>query len=247
MMKIFVVAALSLLHFGAAQSFKDEQVQYPKVKNAFKEKSENVDTLLRRHALQRSSLNIFLRAFKNEKELELWGKNKNEQKFKLITTYPFCNISGVLGPKRKEGDLQIPEGVYQINHFNPQSSFYLSLGINYPNASDVKLGVKGKLGGEIYIHGNCVTIGCIPITDDLIKELYIFAVEARNNGQMEIPVHIFPVRLDQRALSSLREYFPADSVKQAFWDNLAPIYRQFEETRTLNPVAVDSDGKYIIQ
>ncbi len=215
------------------------------MKTAFKEKGHFVDSLLKEHGIHITLLNIFLRAFKHEKRLELWGKNNNDEKYQLMKIYPFCETSGDLGPKRKEGDLQIPEGVYDINHFNPESSFHLSLGINYPNASDAILGFKGKLGGEIYIHGDCVTIGCIPITDELIKELYIFAVEARNNGQIEIPVHIFPTRLDQHGILTLRESFPSDSIKVAFWNNLAPIYKQFEENRILKPVTIDSKGKYI--
>ncbi|MBI2429100.1 MAG: L,D-transpeptidase family protein [Ignavibacteriales bacterium] len=246
-MKQFVLLILVVIQLCDAQSFKDEQLRFPRVKTAFKEKSDVVDSLLNKYIIQRSALNIFLRAFKSEKELELWGKNKNDSKYRLITTYPFCETSGGLGPKRKEGDLQIPEGVYSINHFNPTSSFYLSLGINYPNASDAILGVKGKLGGEIYIHGDCVTIGCIPITDDLMKELYVVAVEARNSGQTEIPVHIFPTRLDRNGLSALRKYLPSDSITHLFWNNLEPIYRQFEETRTLKPVEVDSRGRYFIR
>lgn len=246
-MKTVIVAAFLLLHLCSAQSFKDEQLRYSRVKAAFKAKTDHVDTLLERHALQRASLHIFLRVFKNEKRVELWGMNRDDRIFRLITTYPFCVTSGELGPKRTEGDRQIPEGIYYINHFNPESSFHLSLGINYPNASDAILGVKGKLGGQIYIHGNCVTIGCIPITDDLIKELYIVAVEARNNGQMEIPVHIFPARLDTHGLSALRDFFPSDSIKHAFWNNLAPIYRQFEETRIVKPVTINDKGEYIIQ
>lgn len=246
-MKILSVLFFLVVSCAGSQSFKQEQLRFSRVKTAFMEKEHFVDSLLKEHNIKRTSLNIFLRAFKNEKRLELWGRNDNEEKYQLVRIYTFCETSGDLGPKRKEGDLQIPEGIYFINHFNPESSFYLSLGINYPNASDAILGFKGKLGGEIYIHGNCVTIGCIPITDEMIKELYLFAVEARNNGQIEIPVHIFPARLDRSGLSALREYLPSDSVKNAFWNNLVPIYQQFEHTHVLTSVMVDSIGRYIIR
>lgn len=124
------------------------------------------------------------------------GKRKRRNP---VCTYPFCASSGILGPKRKEGDRQIPEGIYYINHFNPVSNFHLSLGINYPNPSDKILSDPAQPGESFYIHGNCVTIGCIPISDDKIKELYILAVEAYNNGQVKIPVHIFPDRLPNEA------------------------------------------------
>ena len=102
--------------------------------------------------------------------MEVWIKEASKDYYVLLNTYDFCTTSGTLGPKRKEGDLQIPEGIYTINHFNPQSNFYLSLGINYPNASDKILSDPVHPGGDIYLHGNCVTIGCIPLTDDKIKE-----------------------------------------------------------------------------
>jgi murein L,D-transpeptidase YafK len=246
MNRFYFVLVLIVVQCIMSQTFKDKQIQFARVMIAFKEKNNRVDTLLKKHHIQKNELNIFLRAFKSEKRLELWGKNKNDKHYVLITTYPFCEVSGDLGPKRKEGDGQIPEGIYEINHFNPESNFYLSLGISYPNKSDAILGAKGKLGGEIYIHGNCVTIGCIPITDDLIKELYVFAVEARNNGQEEIPVHIFPTTLDDTKLNALKEYAKSDSEKIEFWKNLYAIYRQFEATKTLKPVSIDSKGRYII-
>lgn len=246
-MRRFFVLVLLATQLNIAQSFKEEQLRFSRVKTAFREKEGKVDTLLMKCRINKTSLNIFLRAFKHEKRLELWGKHSDDRKFQLITQYPFCKSSGDLGPKRKEGDGQIPEGVYHINHFNPNSNFCLSLGINYPNASDAILGVKGKLGGEIYIHGDCVTIGCIPITDDRIKELYVVAVIARNNGQRDIPVHIFPTMLDASRLSGLREHAPFDTLTHLFWENLAPVYEQFEQSRSLKPVAIDGRGRYRIR
>lgn len=164
-------------------SFKESQHQFPRVKASYSEKEQTVKGYFTSKKLEYEGFQLFLRAFKKEQQLEVWVREAEDDQFTLLHTYPFCATSGKVGPKRKEGDLQIPEGIYQINHFNPQSNFYLSLGINYPNASDKILSDKHQPGGSIYIHGNCVTIGCIPITDDKIKELYILAVEARNNGQ----------------------------------------------------------------
>jgi murein L,D-transpeptidase YafK len=150
----------------------------------------------------------------------------------------------MLGPKRKEGDLQIPEGIYYVNHFNPLSNFFLSLGINYPNSSDKLFADKEHPGGSIYIHGNCVTIGCIPITDDKIKELYVLAVEARSSGQDKIPVHIFPARLDAGQLEKLGRNYPEHLL---FWKNLQEIYKDFETTHQLRKVTVDSGGVYRLE
>ena len=186
---------------------------------------------------------LFIRAFKNEKILEVWIKEKNADQFTLLHTYEFCTSSGSLGPKRRQGDLQIPEGVYHINHFNPESNFYLSLGLNYPNASDKILSDKQHPGSSIYIHGNCVTIGCIPLTDDKIKELYIMAVEAKNGGQEKIPVHVFPTRLTEQGISFLKRNH-ASSGHVEFWENLKKVYDDFEETRKLKPVKVNKAGQY---
>jgi hypothetical protein len=105
-------------------------------------------------------------------------------------------MAGELGPKRKQGDNQTPEGFYAISYFNPRSDFHLSLHIDYPNRRDRAAGADGvKLGGDIFIHGGCLSEGCLAITDEGIRELYWLAVEARSVGQRRIPVHIFPARL----------------------------------------------------
>lgn len=216
---------------NSAPGFKEQQLKFDRVKSAYAEKENIVKELLRTRDIK-GDYGIFIRAFKREEQLEVWIREKQSEKFSLLLTYPFCSTSGTLGPKRKEGDLQIPEGVYYINHFNPFSIFHLSLGINYPNASDKILSDKQHPGGAIYIHGNCVTIGCIPITDDKIKELYVLAVEAKNAGFENIPVHIFPARKIE------------ELTKSAFWDNLKTIYDDFEANKKLRPIKIDTTGAY---
>jgi murein L,D-transpeptidase YafK len=210
-------------------SFKDDQLRFDRVKAAYEEKENVVNGMLKTKGID-GNYKLFLRAFKKEKELEVWVTQGTT--YQLLATYNFCTSSGTLGPKRKEGDLQIPEGVYHINHFNPFSTFHLSLGINYPNASDRILGDKEHPGSAIYIHGDCVSIGCIPITDDKIKELYILAVESKNNGYTKIPVHIFPQR-------EIEESTP-------FWKNLKVIFNDFEKTKKIRPITVNKAGLYVI-
>ncbi len=236
-----------ILQGAMAQSLKEQQLKFPRVSSAFEKKNSVVNNMLSAAKIDPDAFEIFLRAFKSEQRLEVWAKNRSAQTFVLITSYPFCASSGVLGPKRQEGDGQIPEGIYHIRHFNPLSSFHLSLGINYPNASDAVLGVKGKLGGEIYIHGDCVTVGCIPITDDLIKELYILAMNARSGGQKEIPVHIFPFPLNEEGEKKLRTMEGLETSTKKLWMELMPIYRSFESTRTIVPVTIDRNGTYHLQ
>jgi murein L,D-transpeptidase YafK len=88
-----------------------------------------------------------------------------------------------------------------------------------------------------------VTIGCIPITDDKIKELYILAVEAKNNGQQNIPVHIFPARLTDDGLSYLKQTLP-NSEHYEFWKNLKVVFDDFEDSKTLRKVKVNARGQY---
>jgi len=225
-------------------SFKEAQLKHSRVKTAYDEKESVVKQYFTEKKLSYQKFQLFIRAFKKEQTLEVWIRETGKEEFELLHTYDFCTTSGTLGPKRKEGDLQIPEGVYHINHFNPQSNFYLSLGLNYPNASDKILSHATKPGGSIYIHGNCVTIGCIPITDEKIKELYVLAVESRNGGQEKIPVHVFPAKLEKGAVEGLiAGHSPNEKIK-SFWKNLEPIYQDFESTKKLRTVRVNSKGEY---
>jgi murein L,D-transpeptidase YafK len=225
--------------------FKKNQLENARVKEAYAEKEKTILNYFKEKGFSYSGFNLFIRAFKAEQKLEVWIKEKDNNAYSHLHTYNFSNTSGIPGPKRKEGDLQIPEGVYRINHFNPQSNFHLSLGINYPNASDKILSDKKQPGSSIYIHGNCVTVGCIPITDDKIKELYILAVEAKNNGQESIPVHIFPAKFNDYSFTTLKENETNKSLF-SFWRNLKSVYHDFENTKTVKNINVNKQGEYEI-
>jgi murein L,D-transpeptidase YafK len=239
----FLIAVLLMLQQA---SFKETQLNEARVKIAYEHVQDTVKKYFSDKKLSMEKFQLFVRAFKKEQILEVWIKEKNEDQFVLLHTYDFCATSGVLGPKRKQGDLQIPEGIYSINHFNPVSNFYLSLGINYPNQSDLILSDKKKPGSAIYIHGGCATVGCIPITNESIKELYILAVEAKNNGQNKILVHIFPTKLDVNGIDLLRKE-TADIETIRFWENLQLVYLDFQTSKKLKSVKVDKSGRYSLQ
>jgi len=226
--------------------FKNDQLRYSRVRNAYSEKEELIKQFFNAQRVIYPSADIFIRAFKHEQLLELWARSNNDSTFKLVKSYKICALSGELGPKRREGDLQIPEGFYYINLFNPASNFHLSMQINYPNKSDRILGDKNHPGGLIFIHGNCVTIGCIPIRDEYIKELYIVSVEAKDNGQNKIPVHIFPCKMDSTRLNSVKPISPGKS-KHQFWDDLQSIYKFLETNKQLPNISVDNKGRYFIK
>ncbi len=233
----------------AGAEFKREQMRHPRVRTAYAEKQAAVRQLFAAKILPFPPTRLLLRIFKADGQLELWGAPPDAAGYQLIKTYPICAASGKLGPKRQEGDMQVPEGFYFIDSFNPQSNYFLSMRVNYPNESDRLLGVKGDLGSLIYIHGNCVTIGCVPLTDDGIKELYLVAVEARAAGQKKIPVHIFPTRLDAAGmdkLAILAKDFPDKDTLLDFWKNLQPGYEYFEKNHQVPKVTVDGKGRYVI-
>lgn len=193
-----------------------------------------------------NSLKIFIRGFKQEAELEVWVKSNKNSSYQLYETYPICSSSGNLGPKRCQGDGQVPEGFYHVSVFNPFSNYLLSLGVSYPNASDNIFDCKRDKGGAIMIHGNCVTIGCIPITDDKIREVYVLAVEARNAGQQNIPIHLFPARLSTDKLAILKKEY-TDAATQKLWDNLKEGYDKFETSKLVPDVSIDAKGKYLFK
>ncbi|EAY30899.1 L,D-transpeptidase family protein [Microscilla marina] len=227
--------------------FKVQQMTYDRVKLAYRKKLAIVKGLLKQQDIQTLDIELFIRAVKLEREVEVWARQKGTKPFKLVRTYKFCESSGELGPKRKDGDKQIPEGFYHINRFNPVSKFHLSLGLNYPNRSDKVLGDTTGLGGDIFLHGDCVTVGCIPITDNNIRELYVFAVEAKARGQKKIPVNIFPARLDNAGFDKLKEQYKAQENLVEFWASLKKGYEYFENTKELPTIIFAKSGKYIVK
>ncbi len=176
---------------------------------------------------------IFLRAFKREALLELWVRG-DKGSFKLVATYPVLASSGLPGPKRRQGDLQVPEGFYFINRFNPESAFHLSLGINYPNAADLLEADPAAPGGDIFIHGNKVTVGCLPLGDPAIEELFIIAIDTQKHAPGKIAVHIFPARMDHPDWPAFAEKEIArDPALESFWKRLRPTYDYFQRNHRL--------------
>ncbi len=219
----------------------DNGNELSRVQKAYQEKWPDIESLLQKKNIPIEKAQFFLRAFKQEKELELWGKNRNEDQFQLIKKYNFCTSSGIPGPKRKEGDRQIPEGFYHIDRLNPNSKFYLSLGINYPNEADKKLGDPKQPGSDIFIHGDCVSIGCIAITDDRIKELYTFIDQAFQFKNKQIPVHIFPAKLTAQNLQQLSTNYPKHKY---FWKILQQSFEYFEAHQQILNFTVGKNGNY---
>ncbi|MBJ6763003.1 L,D-transpeptidase family protein [Myxococcaceae bacterium JPH2] len=189
---------------------------------------------------------LYLRALKAERQLEVWAGPKGKP-LQRVKTFPFCAASGELGPKREEGDLQVPEGFYTIDLFNPRSQFHLSMRVSYPNALDRLVG-RPRLGGNIFVHGDCVSIGCIAIQDAPIEALYVMVTEARAHMGKDVPIHVFPRQLDAAGMDALSRLPDVTPEQQAFWRSLQPAWTLFEQTHRPPATSVDTRARrYIVR
>lgn len=246
---IFYLTLLSFLlpSFILVNDFLSEQKKFERVRTAYKEKGNFIQDQLRKAKINRDELQILINVYKEEQELEIYAKNISDKSYKKLLTYEICESSGSLGPKRRKGDYQVPEGFYFIDRFNPSSSFYLSLGVNYPNKAD-RIKSKAKdLGGDIFIHGECVTIGCMPMTNDKIKEIYLYAIQARQNGQNQIPVYIYPFKMTDENFKKYEAKYKGDKPLIEFWTNLKIGYDKFFRDKTTLKVTVSENGDYFFK
>ena len=227
--------------------FHDYQRSFPRISDAMKRKEDTLMKQFKEKNLPWPIKSIYLRSFKYDSQLEVWVRNDRNEPYKLFKTYKVCAMAGTLGPKRMQGDYQVPEGFYYINEFKPNSSYHLSLGLNYPNAADRILADSSQPGGDIYIHGSCVTTGCIPITNPQIEELYIITSHARGLGEDFIPVHIYPVRFtNPKSMAYLDKVMKDDPDLKSFEKSIKQVYDYFEVTRQLPIVGVNTKGEYVV-
>jgi murein L,D-transpeptidase YafK len=228
--------------------FLDNQKTFPKISEMMIREEDTLRKQFQAKQLVWPARFVYIRSFKYDSELEVWVKNKPGDKYKLFKTYKICALAGSLGPKRMAGDYQVPEGFYYINEFNPRSLYHLSLGLNYPNASDRMLCDLSQPGGDIYIHGSCVTTGCIPITDGQIEELYVLAAYAKDLGQDFIPVHIFPVNFSNpRSVAYLNRFLISFNEFVPFEKSMQNAFYYFEKNHQVPPVVVNARGEYVLE
>ena len=243
----FFSASLIVLSALSQASYEDAPKKFIKSLSPFAKIEDSLKVEFKQKGLDWPVKYMYVRAFKLERQLEIWVKSDYVEAFQLFKVYKVCATSGTYGPKRKEGDKQIPEGFYYINEFNPNSNYHLALGLNYPNASDAILSDQQKPGGDIYIHGNCVTIGCLPLTDSLIEQVYYMASVVKDQGQDFIPVHIYPMRYDNP--KSQEQFIVRTKAKtdvQQFAKSIKDAYEYFEDTHQLPAIMVNEKGNYVI-
>jgi len=240
---IYRILFFSFISVVLFSSCKEEGID--RVERSKKLKARKLTRQFKKVGIDQYEFEMFVKVFKLEQAVQVMVRAKgSDDEFQAVSRFAFCKISGVLGPKRKENDLQIPEGLYHIDRFNPKSKFYLSLGLNYPNASDKILGDNENPGSDIFIHGGCSTTGCIPISDSWIGELYIMAERAKKAGQSKIPVYIFPyLMVDERH----EEFIEKHPHHEKFWTNLKTAFEVIHETNKPINFSVAKNGDYIVK
>lgn len=248
----YLVAVLFFYSFGLMaqpQVLTEQQLANQRVWNARISSDETLKKAFLKANLQYPPKFVYWRVFKREQQMELWAADSSHHRYTLVKTYYIVRLSGMLGPKRFEGDMQVPEGYYHISQYNPYSNFYLSFKVSYPNKSDSILGVKGNYGGQIFVHGDSLTIGCMPMSNDVIKEIYWCNVQAQGNRDTNyhIPIHIYPCRLKAANWQFLKSYYKFDPSRIEFWQNLQEGYNYFELMRTPPAMRVDNKGKYVVK
>ncbi len=167
---------------------------------------------------------VLFRTYKKEAEFEVW-KMRSDGRYTLLRTYPMCRWSGQLGPKKKQGDRQVPEGFYAIypSQMNPHSNYYLSFNVGYPNLYDR---IHGYSGDSIMVHGICSSAGCFSMTNPEIGEIYTIAREAFAAGQPEIQMQSMPFHMTAENLAKYRLDPNVD-----FWRELKNGADNFEVTK----------------
>jgi len=190
---------------------------------------------------------LLLRVFKEERVLEMWAAVSPGGPFVHVGDRAVCASSGGPGPKARTGDGQVPEGLYRVTTLNPWSRFHLSLRLDYPNAADRARnpGVPvSALGGEIFIHGDCVTIGCVPIGDEAIEDVYLAALETRSRGG-EVSVLVLPARPGGVPWEGLMK--DASTVNGPLWRSLAGISERLDTSNRMPRVRSEADGRYSLE
>jgi murein L,D-transpeptidase YafK len=168
----------------------------------------------------------------------------NSQHWTLFEQLNICAASGGPGRKLKEGDRQVPEGFYEVTVFNPRSKFHLSLGINYPNEADLVVANAEHPGGEIYIHGGCLSVGCCALTNQGVEPLYVLCDAARQAQKPQPKVLILPCRFSQTTMDwSSVEW----AQWQSFWTGLQQGYHWFIFNQKWPKMRIDEYGNYLLE
>ena len=226
-----LTVAVCALMAGCDDSYLDQS-------SARSQQPISSETLAKMEALDTTpSSPTVIRTYKKEAELEIW-KMKSNGEYALLKTFPMCRWSGQLGPKKREGDMQVPEGFYSIapGQMNPNSHYYLAFNVGYPNAYDR---AYGRTGGNVMVHGVCSSAGCFSMTDEQVADIYAIARDSFAGGQREIQLQSYPFHMTAENMAKFRLDPNID-----FWKNLKDGSDHFEVTK--NEPSVLVCGKHYV-
>jgi hypothetical protein len=181
-----------IVHVRGTRTIQDRLSEFARARG-------RVEELCRRAGIAFPPSRVVLLGLKDERRLEVYA-GAADVPLRRVATYPVVAASGVLGPKLREGDRQVPEGVYPLESLNPNSRFHVALRVGYPNAFDRSAAARdgrSQLGGDIMIHGGAASIGCLAMGDPAAEELYVLAA---NVGVQNVTIVLSPVDLRSRPL-----------------------------------------------
>ncbi|WP_208976350.1 L,D-transpeptidase family protein [Polycladidibacter hongkongensis] len=229
LLKLMAILAALTFMVSCQSGFEGLDKADRPVSSALKRRMEKLDMA--------ANAPIFIRIFKEESELEIWKKTRSG-KYAKLETYEICKWSGKLGPKFKEGDRQAPEGFYEVTpgRMNPNSSYYLSFNLGFPNKYDR---AHGRTGSHLMVHGACSSRGCYAMTDEQIADIYALGRDAFFGGQRKFQVQAFPFHMTAQNMARHRH-----NKHYKFWQMLKEGSDHFEITKTPPKVEV-CEGRYV--
>jgi murein L,D-transpeptidase YafK len=210
--------------------------------------------LVRKNLLDYEDMDILFVVYKSELEFQVWAKKKFEKSsYTLIKSFPITDPKvAKLGPKSKYGDSLTPEGVYSI-YFYPSfrwSDFHLAFGISYPNRLDharrFYWNITEKAGGDINIHGFCISIGCIPLGNPIMDEVFFLTRANLQNGA-DISIMIFPFKFDDEDVNKkhYNEFRTKPRIRD-FWQSLEDCHKYFKRYEKIPEFVKNPNNGYYI-
>ncbi len=213
---------------------------------------QHLPNLIKQKGLKYDRLDILLIAYKKDLLVQIWIKEKNfNSKFLPLTSFKITDSSvAIPGPKSKYGDRLAPEGYYTLKYYPSfrWSDFYLAFRVSYPNEADLirrrYWGISNKSGGDINIHGSCISIGCIPIGNPDMEELF-FLIRANQKNGSNINVLLLPFDFKKIGLHDQKKDAYNDNRKlYDFWQSLEKIDKYFQNTGMIPRLSVDQTTGY---
>lgn len=238
--------AYALVSADKEQDWQQKQKATPIYQSIKKEREDYLKKLVNARGLKYPLQGMYIRVFKSLQEAELWGRDNASAPYTRILTFNIPNMTGGMGQKTVANDGYIPEGVYSIVGVDTAAPRGLALKLDWPNRSDKMRANNDSLAGNIYIQGSRAEAGNISIGELQIRDLYLLMIDSWKASEGNIPVHIFPFKMNAEEMKLARKTYDKQPNDILFWEMLQPIYQKFEDTRKLPIIAIDKKGRYMV-